>query len=171
MTTALQHGHNRVAQREAWWRWQTSMEDKCVSAVRRSLANRLSWEEEQQILVVCNQSDDANLSPSQIVLALADTSPLPLGFCGRTPTENVERNFSVFQFFGSRKDRHKILTIRNKRILYGFGQFEWISECEQALSWATLFAAMMRVWGAVYRNWKAVNPARALKFRFKWSWL
>ncbi|QYM92220.1 hypothetical protein [Dickeya zeae] len=78
----------------------------------------------------------------------------PLGFCRRTPTENSERNFSVFQFFGSRKDRHEILTIRNKRILCGFGQFEWISECEQALSWATLFAAMMRVWssGAVCRD-------------------
>jgi cytidine deaminase len=54
----------------------------------------------------------------------------PLGFCRRTPTENSERNFSVFQFFGSRKDRHEILTIRNKRILCGFSQFEWISECE-----------------------------------------
>ncbi|RNM24771.1 hypothetical protein EFS38_07945 [Dickeya undicola] len=48
----------------------------------------------------------------------------PLGFCGRMPTENSERNFSVFQFFGSRKDRFEIATVRNKRVLCGFGQFE-----------------------------------------------
>ncbi|WP_459609682.1 IS3 family transposase [Dickeya oryzae] len=55
-----------------WRRWQISLEDKRASAVRPSPANRLSAQEEQQILTVCHQSAYASLPPSQIVPALAD---------------------------------------------------------------------------------------------------
>ncbi|WP_404830621.1 IS3 family transposase [Dickeya zeae] len=55
-----------------WRRWQTSLEDKRASAVRPSPANRLSAQEEQQILTVCHQSAYASLPPSQIVPELAD---------------------------------------------------------------------------------------------------
>lgn len=55
-----------------WRRWQRSMEDKRASAVRPSPSNRLSAQEEQQILAVCHQSAYASLPPSQIVPALAD---------------------------------------------------------------------------------------------------
>jgi len=55
-----------------WRRWQTSWEDKRVSAVRPSPVNQLSEQEEQQILAVCHQPDYASLPPSQIVPALAD---------------------------------------------------------------------------------------------------
>lgn len=55
-----------------WRRWQTSAEDRRASAVRASPANRLSEQEEQQILAVCHQAEYASLPPSQIVPALAD---------------------------------------------------------------------------------------------------
>nr|WP_279025411.1 IS3 family transposase [Gibbsiella quercinecans] len=55
-----------------WRRWQTSMEDKRAGAVRPSPANRLSAQEEQQILAVCHQPAYASLPPSQIVPELAD---------------------------------------------------------------------------------------------------
>ncbi|WP_258365155.1 hypothetical protein [Klebsiella oxytoca] len=39
--------------------------------------------------------------------------PAPLlGFCRRSPTEKIEMDFSIFQFYGSREDREKIATIR-----------------------------------------------------------
>ena len=55
-----------------WRRWQTSTEDKRAGAVRSSPANRLSAQEEQQILAVCHQPAYASLPPSQIVPELAD---------------------------------------------------------------------------------------------------
>lgn len=55
-----------------WRRWQTTVEDKRASAVRPSPANRLSTQEEQQILAVCHQPAYASLPPSQIVPELAD---------------------------------------------------------------------------------------------------
>ncbi|MBN3052818.1 helix-turn-helix domain-containing protein [Pectobacterium brasiliense] len=58
--------------KRTWRRWQTSREDKRVSAVRPSPVNQLSEQEEQQILAVCHQPDYARLPPSQIVPALAD---------------------------------------------------------------------------------------------------
>ncbi|UFT95781.1 IS3 family transposase [Pectobacterium carotovorum] len=55
-----------------WRRWKISTEDRRATAVRPSPANRLSVQEEQQILAVCHQPEYASLPPSQIVPALAD---------------------------------------------------------------------------------------------------
>ena len=46
--------------------------DRRPVAVRPSLSNKLTEEEEQRILEVCNDPDNASLPPSQIVPALAD---------------------------------------------------------------------------------------------------
>lgn len=55
-------------------RWQTNETaiDKRPSAIRPSPKNALSLEEKQHILSTCNQSEYANLPPSQIVPKLAD---------------------------------------------------------------------------------------------------
>ncbi|WP_218640404.1 hypothetical protein, partial [Salmonella enterica] len=40
-----------------------------------------------------------------------------LAACGRSPTEKIERNFIVFQFYGSVGDQGKSISIRNIRVL------------------------------------------------------
>ncbi len=55
-----------------WRRWHISVENKRASAIRHPPRNRLSEQEEQQILAVCHQPAYASLPPSQIVPALAD---------------------------------------------------------------------------------------------------
>lgn len=55
-----------------WRRWQKSTEDRRLTVVRKSPANRLSPEEEQRILEICHQPEYAELPPSQIVPRLAD---------------------------------------------------------------------------------------------------
>ncbi|MCP2230137.1 hypothetical protein [Erwinia aphidicola] len=42
----------------------------------------------------------------------------PLGLCGKTQTEKIEKDFSIFQFSGSLKDRLKIVSIRYERVLH-----------------------------------------------------
>lgn len=56
-------------------RWQESGEissDKRPTAVRPEPSNKLTKEEQQAILAICNQEEYANLGPSQIVPILAD---------------------------------------------------------------------------------------------------
>ncbi|CBJ92317.1 putative transposase [Xenorhabdus nematophila ATCC 19061] len=55
-----------------WRRWQTHPEAQRPQAVRPEPANRLTSEEEEQILAVCHQPEYARLPPSQIVPRLAD---------------------------------------------------------------------------------------------------
>ncbi|AOA57108.1 IS3 family transposase [Acinetobacter larvae] len=55
-----------------WRRWQKSSEDRRTTVIRPTPVNRLSIEEEQQILEICHQPRYAELPPSQIVPRLAD---------------------------------------------------------------------------------------------------
>ncbi|WP_457810181.1 IS3 family transposase [Providencia rustigianii] len=55
-----------------WRRWQISPSDGRPGAVRPVPVNKLSPEEEKQILTVCHQPEYASLPPSQIVPKLAD---------------------------------------------------------------------------------------------------
>lgn len=55
-----------------WRRWRKHAEDGRPAAIRPTPDNRLTAEEEQQILMVCHRPDYASLPPSQIVPRLAD---------------------------------------------------------------------------------------------------
>lgn len=55
-----------------WRRWQQSPRDRRPEAVRPVPANKLSPDEERQIISVCHQPEYASLPPSQIVPKLAD---------------------------------------------------------------------------------------------------
>lgn len=55
-----------------WRRWHKSAEDRRPGAIRPAPGNRLTAEEEQQILTVCHQPAYTSLPPSQIVPRLAD---------------------------------------------------------------------------------------------------
>ncbi|MEA9393665.1 helix-turn-helix domain-containing protein, partial [Acerihabitans sp. TG2] len=56
----------------SWRRWQKHAEDGRPGAIRPTPDNRLTAEEEQQILAVCHRPGYASLPPSQIVPRLAD---------------------------------------------------------------------------------------------------
>ncbi|WP_440862954.1 IS3 family transposase [Symbiopectobacterium purcellii] len=53
-------------------RWRLSPDDRRPTASRPMPKNRLSAEEEQQVLAICHEPRFASLSPAQIVPALAD---------------------------------------------------------------------------------------------------
>ncbi|QDX98819.1 IS3 family transposase [Pectobacterium carotovorum subsp. carotovorum] len=55
-----------------WRRWHRSAEDRRPGAIRPVAGNRLTTEEERQILAVCHHPAYASLPPSQIVPRLAD---------------------------------------------------------------------------------------------------
>jgi len=54
------------------WRRQEKPDGRKAAAQQRTPANKLSDRERDQILTICNQSEFANMSPNQIVPALAD---------------------------------------------------------------------------------------------------
>ncbi|WP_261154652.1 helix-turn-helix domain-containing protein [Serratia ficaria] len=53
-------------------RWQCSPDDRRPTAARPVPKNRLSAEEEQQVLAICHEPRFASLPPAQIVPMLAD---------------------------------------------------------------------------------------------------
>ena len=53
-------------------RWKPLLEDRRLTAKRPLPANKLSQQEEEQILEICNQPAYASLPPAQIVPRLAD---------------------------------------------------------------------------------------------------
>ena len=55
-----------------WRRWNDQAEDRRPTAVRPVPANKLTAEEEHQIVTVCNEPEYASLPPAQIVPRLAD---------------------------------------------------------------------------------------------------
>ncbi|SEA98982.1 Homeodomain-like domain-containing protein [Lonsdalea quercina] len=55
-----------------WRRWNGQAEDRRPTAVRPVPANKLTAEEEHQIVAVCNEPEYASLPPAQIVPCLAD---------------------------------------------------------------------------------------------------
>jgi transposase len=54
------------------WRRQEKPDGRKAAAQQRTPANKLSDRERDQILTICNQPEFANMSPNQIVPALAD---------------------------------------------------------------------------------------------------
>ena len=60
---------SRTVQR---WRQQDKPDGRIAAAQQRTSANKLSDRERDQILTICNQPEFANMSPNQIVPALAD---------------------------------------------------------------------------------------------------
>lgn len=55
-----------------WRRWNDQAEDRRPTTVRPVPANKLTAEEEHQIVTVCNELEYASLPPAQIVPRLAD---------------------------------------------------------------------------------------------------
>lgn len=53
-------------------RWQQIPDDRRTSTPRPAPKNKLSAEEEQQVLAICHEPRFASLPPSQIVPVLAD---------------------------------------------------------------------------------------------------
>ena len=56
------------------WRGHDKPDGRKAAAKQRTPANKLSERERDQILTICNQPEFANMSPNQIVPALADQS-------------------------------------------------------------------------------------------------
>ncbi|WP_336795697.1 hypothetical protein [Erwinia aphidicola] len=48
----------------------------------------------------------------------------PLGLCGKTQTEKIEKDFRDFQFYRSLVDRLKIISNRYKRVLCDLRHFD-----------------------------------------------
>ena len=58
-------------------RWRQNLIDgRKVAAQQRQTANKLSDQERDQILKICNQGQYASMSPNQIVPALADQASM-----------------------------------------------------------------------------------------------
>ncbi|RLM20558.1 hypothetical protein BIY29_14925 [Brenneria alni] len=68
-------------------------------------------------------SDQRNFSVLFFYKWVRQPAPL-LGFWWKPQTEKIERNFSVFQFLGSKKDRKKNLTNRKIGVYLNF--VEWV---------------------------------------------